>query len=423
MRKKLPPLGLRIIKSSVGVFLGFIIYYLRGCQGTPFYTSLAVLWCMRSNIKDSRIMAKQRVIGTFIGGIYGFIILLLVLNLHLTQFMNLMISSFMIIPIIYTTLLIKKKNASYFACVVFLSIVVNHYTDANPYLFVFNRILDTLIGIILSLIINQMHIPRRKNKDILFVSGIDDVLLNSNHFISDYSLRQINCMIDDGMLFTVSSMQTVPVILENTKGIHIQLPVIAMNGAVLFDIQKKKYIKKIEIPYDLSKTVIDFIRKQGFHVFINSIYDDSWLIYYSDFQNDVEKMIYHQLKTNPYRNYMKHDLIEGENTVYLLVIDEKAKVEKLYHDMLQQLDTSQLRLLCYDSQDYPGYAYLKIYDHLATRAHMLEELMDLLDVQKVKTFGSLPNCYDVTIDNQNGNLVAKTLDRLYQPFIFTQDQQ
>ena len=32
----LPPIGMRIIKSAIGVFLGFIIYFLRGCQGTPF---------------------------------------------------------------------------------------------------------------------------------------------------------------------------------------------------------------------------------------------------------------------------------------------------------------------------------------------------------------------------------------------------
>ena len=40
----LPPIGMRIIKSAVGVLLGFVIYFLRGRQGTPFYTALSVLW-------------------------------------------------------------------------------------------------------------------------------------------------------------------------------------------------------------------------------------------------------------------------------------------------------------------------------------------------------------------------------------------
>ena len=52
--------------------------------------------------------------------------------------------------ILYTTVLLKKKNASYFSTVVFLSIVVNHIGDQNPLLFVFNRVLDTMIGIVLA---------------------------------------------------------------------------------------------------------------------------------------------------------------------------------------------------------------------------------------------------------------------------------
>ena len=41
-----------------------------------------------------------------------------------------------------------KGNTSYFACVVYLSIAVNHVTDVDPFLFVLNRCFDTVIGIV-----------------------------------------------------------------------------------------------------------------------------------------------------------------------------------------------------------------------------------------------------------------------------------
>ena len=63
----LPPIGMRIIKSSIGVLLGFIIYFLRGKQGTPFYTALSVLWCMQPYSSNAKANAIQRTIGTFIG--------------------------------------------------------------------------------------------------------------------------------------------------------------------------------------------------------------------------------------------------------------------------------------------------------------------------------------------------------------------
>lgn len=324
----------------------------------------------------------------------------------------------MVIPIIYTTLLLKKKNASYFACVVFLSIVVNHIGDNNPYLFVFNRVLDTLIGIFLSLIINQIHIPRHRNKDILFVSGIDDVLVNSHHQMSDYSIRQINNMIHDGMLFTISSMRTVPIILENIKGIDIQLPIITMDGAALFDVQNKKYLKKYKISYEKSLEIINFIKSKGFQVFVNSIFEDFWIINYSDFYNPVEKEIYETLRKNPYRNYYKHDLMPDQKTIYMMIIDTEEKMNCLYDEIVNHIDTINLKILKYNSVDYKRYTYIKIFDQYATRDHMLKELMKIYHIKKTITFGSIEGKYDVIVNSENANIVAKTLDTLYQPYFF-----
>ena len=53
----------------------------------------------------------------------------------------------MIVVVLYTTVVMQKKQASYFSCVVFLSIVVNHIGDLNPYLFVWNRFLDYSVSV------------------------------------------------------------------------------------------------------------------------------------------------------------------------------------------------------------------------------------------------------------------------------------
>ena len=75
---------------------------------------------------------------------------------------NILSISILLIPVIYTTVLINKKKSTYFSCVVFLSIVVNHLSDKNPYFFVFNRVLDTMIGIVIALVINTIKIPFKK---------------------------------------------------------------------------------------------------------------------------------------------------------------------------------------------------------------------------------------------------------------------
>lgn len=51
-------------------------------------------------------------------------------------------------------------------------------TDTNPYLFVWNRFLDTMIGIIIGIGVNCFSLLKEKRKDILFISGLDDTLLH-----------------------------------------------------------------------------------------------------------------------------------------------------------------------------------------------------------------------------------------------------
>ena len=151
-----PHIGMRIIKSALGVLVCFAIYFLRGKHGTPFYSALAVLWCIQNKTENTFGNAIQRTIGTFIGAAYGLAFILVKLHLLGTDdsFIHYAAISLSLIPIIYTTVVINQKKASYFSCVVFLSIVVNHLMDESPYLFVLNRSLDTLIGIFVGLVLN-----------------------------------------------------------------------------------------------------------------------------------------------------------------------------------------------------------------------------------------------------------------------------
>ena len=52
--------------------------------------------------------------------------------------------------------------------------------DVNPYAFAVSRILDTLIGIGVSLGVNAFHLPHHKNRDLLFVCDLDGTLLHSD---------------------------------------------------------------------------------------------------------------------------------------------------------------------------------------------------------------------------------------------------
>lgn len=67
-----------------------------------------------------------------------------------------LILALLMIPIIYTNVYFKVQSSTYISCVVFLSITVSHGKDVAPMLFALNRVIDTFIGIFVSLIINKI---------------------------------------------------------------------------------------------------------------------------------------------------------------------------------------------------------------------------------------------------------------------------
>ena len=77
-RHRLPIIGMRIIKSAVGVFLCIVVDALfRGGKGMVFYAQLSTLWCMQDYVSETKAKAFQRFIGTVLGCAYGLVFLLL----------------------------------------------------------------------------------------------------------------------------------------------------------------------------------------------------------------------------------------------------------------------------------------------------------------------------------------------------------
>ena len=68
--------------------------------------------------------------------------------------------SFLLIPIINFSVLIKQEKGTFLMCVVFLCITATHGNDESPLAFAIDRIIDTTIGIVVALLINQF--PKTK---------------------------------------------------------------------------------------------------------------------------------------------------------------------------------------------------------------------------------------------------------------------
>lgn len=152
--KKIKFPGMRVVKTVIAVYICFLINFIR--KGLPFYSAIAAILCMQNDHINGLKAGKSRIIGTLIGGVYGFLAILLIdfVNAELFSHIHYLILSLFLIPIIYTNVFLKSNSSAYISCVVFFSITISHGGDIAPMYFALNRVIDTLIGIGVSLIIN-----------------------------------------------------------------------------------------------------------------------------------------------------------------------------------------------------------------------------------------------------------------------------
>ena len=414
MKLTFPPIGARIVKSSIAVGLCMTVYFIRTFlpvgNGIPFYGALAALWCIQPYTNTTKNNALQRSVGTLTGAVYGLLFLLLFRRLSLVIPELVYISaSIFIIPVIYTTVVMNKRNASFFSCVVFLSIALTHSFDDNPYLFVLNRVIDTFIGIIIGVIVNDFHLPVKRDDTTLYISGIDDVLISQT---SNYSKVELNRLIRSGVKFTVSTTHTPAEVMAIMSDTELQLPLIVMDGAAIYDIKEKKYLEMAYLSKNVSAESERIISECGLHCFVNVMLDTTLLIYYGKFRNSAEKKQYENNRHSPYRNYIKSEYRKkdaDENILYITVLAEKIDIFLLERKLRQKLGVSA-RINISDSE-YDGFMYLKIFSSDASKENMLSKLKKYTETEKVITFGSIKGKYDVYI-NDGGNATVKKLKKI-----------
>jgi hydroxymethylpyrimidine pyrophosphatase-like HAD family hydrolase len=265
------------------------------------------------------------------------------------------------------------------------------------------------------------HLPRFYRKDILFLSGLDDTLLNSEYHLNDYCKVELNRMLDKGINFTLSTMRPPAAIMEPMAEIRLKLPVIAMDGAVLYDTQKRRYLRKIELERSEQDEVLKIFEENNVMYFANVIVDDSLFIYYKTPQNPEQQHLIDKLRLSPYRNYINRSVPAGEKVVYFMLLYPMEKIEEIYSKLSVNELTERLKIIKYESRDFPGYGYIKVFNKNATKEGMIEYLKSQLNVKKTITFGTIPDRYDYVVKEGNTNEVVHTLKKLFEPYFFNKE--
>ena len=446
---RFPLPGQRIMRSVVSVWLCIVIYYIRGQRGEPFYSVIAALQCVQPYSSNMLSEGRERITGTLIGAFWGAVIvfsdLLPVGDSFRVSIIHYSLLGILTGLVIYSTVLLNIAQYALFSAVVFLGISMYHLEDVNPYLHVFYRTLETIIGVGVAIVVNSVHLPRTRDRTTLFVSGIDHVLFREDRQLSRFTTVELNRFLDDGMRFTVSTRQTPATVRELLSSINLKLPIIAMDGAVLYNLNTMNYIRTVKMEPGLVKLVTDFLNGEGIPFFTNTVQDNLLVIYFRDYKDLILEEVrdayhdsrphntlsdlnlsksaylsmarlYRKKRVSPYRNYVRTDNPITKDVIYILVIDREEKIDRLREKLMAQPWADRCRTN-YDTFDCEeGEKILRIFTKEATRENMLNYLQKYIGAPKVITFGkSEDRTEDIYIEDAGKDSVVKELKKRFQP--------
>ncbi len=376
-----PPIGLRIIKTAIAVFVCFIIDSLRP-DSIPFYSVIAAILCMQPYMSNSMTTAINRTIATFTGGLLGMLILVIDRQtVYLdSDIVFYILISFSVLVLIYFTVIIKKTAASYITCVVFLSVTVVHGEDLNPYLFAMNRIIDTLIGIFISLGVNAVHFPVGHHKKTLFIIDVDDVFDQSVGENLNTFMIKLNQLMERGIHISYVTRHSLSNVRTFIHALTIKSPILLYGGACLYDVNQNKIINAIPLNTQIFEDIIAFTKHFPVSPFIHALENNDLHIHYDSIQTEGNASYYNEIKTLPHQNVSRQALHPDAQPLAIVLVDHHYMIGSLYDELHRFISTHpqghlvQQILLKHGIDKH--YAQIMIVPHESQTDYLLQELMD-----------------------------------------------
>ncbi len=151
----LPPIGMRNIKTALSVFVCVVVFGLMGPDFNPLFASIAAVISMGSSIEDSVETGWNRILGTLLGGLVGFLGIFICNLIPFAQIYIILIP-IGVIGIIYLFNHSHRSGAIVIGCVMYISVMITYPQELGSYLIAIIRLLETGFGIIVAILINGL---------------------------------------------------------------------------------------------------------------------------------------------------------------------------------------------------------------------------------------------------------------------------
>ncbi len=236
----------------------------------------------------------------------------------------------------------------------------------------------------------------------LYISDLDGTLLDADVEVSQFTYDTLNRLIDAGMNFSVATArtsETMPIILRN---VNINMPVVLMNGVVVYDTVNKSFLQKHAINYDSLIRFFDILRKNDTTGFLYVIEDNIFKTYYEEVTSEHAKAFIEERIRKYNKKFTRvasrgasfDDCIRNPETeaLYFSVCDYYDNIKPVY-DLVRT--DPLLNVEFYRDGYNPDHWYMEIASHKASKFSAINFLRDTYGFNRIISFGD--NLNDISM--------------------------
>lgn len=222
----------------------------------------------------------------------------------------------------------------------------------------------------------------------LYVSDLDGTLLNSDKVVSEYSKKLLNKLINKKMNFTVATARTPATVVDILKDININIPVVLMNGVLIYDIENKKYIDIKEIDKYSVNEILDIFEKNNKCPLVYGVKENKINVFYKELNCSAEKLFYEERKDSEHKDFIKVDnykkYIDNLDIINIIAFGEYTIMNKIYNEIK---NISNVEANFYEDIYERGTYFLEIYSKSASKANGIKQLKDYVKYDQLIVFG------------------------------------
>lgn len=245
----------------------------------------------------------------------------------------------------------------------------------------------------------------------LYISDLDGTLLNNDARLSERSFELLNSAIEDGCCFTVATARTFATVTDIFKGIDLKLPLVLMNGVMIYDPAIKNIISSEAIDYNVFNEVLSVFNKFRMSPLVYTDCGDHLLIKYNNNCNEYQMSYVDTRNSVTGKKFIYSPTLscsKDEKIIYLVMLDRYDIINGLY----QEIKTIDGISAAFYRDNYTDCYFLEIFAKGVSKATGLRKIKDLVDPDIVFAFGDNLNDIDLLKEANVGVCVANSCEEL-----------